>query len=381
MDKRKRIEILEKIQGACNEITQGYQEQTGNTRIRVRVLQLINRNNSRLQEGTDIIRKAAALYDEYEGNEEYIHIPDVYQMKENFENHIVIGIEDIETGELEGVTTIKYYENKDKEINPYYPKKDAKYYEVTGVIIKQKGSMQNRGLGTAMYESCFLGIQCFATEHPDEHYKLNIVIDCTNIKSLYAAQNAVNNINARGLLGKKQKMDLHLGGLYIVRDVTTKAIIEAPTFVIESSLQEENLNSSKSGKNREVVFAYKKPKKEKSKNQIYTGLAHSVLRRVKQFEKQIEEEGKETNGYQMVQELLKNLEPGDLPVERNLDEGTGYVEFIDFSSKKIAIEDMRLKTNSSEEVGTKRIPRKDVGEFIGPMPDVTIKSSSIEEGR
>ena len=59
-------------------------------------------------------------------------------MIENFENHIVIGIEDIETGELEGVTTIKYYEDKDKEINPYYPKKDAKYFEVTGVIIKQK---------------------------------------------------------------------------------------------------------------------------------------------------------------------------------------------------------------------------------------------------
>lgn len=182
MDNLTRREIFEHVQRACDEVTKGYHEQTGNRRIKFRVLQLVNKENSKLENDTDIVRKSATLYDEYEGNEEYIHIPSMEQMLENLQKHIVIGIEDTETGELEGVTTIKYYENNGDNVNPYYPRKDTKYFEVTGVIVKQRENMANKGLGTSMYEACFLGLHQYAKVHPDAGYKMDVVIDCTNIK-------------------------------------------------------------------------------------------------------------------------------------------------------------------------------------------------------
>ena len=71
MERKQRIEILKRIQAACDEVTQGYHAQTGRNNIRFIVLQLED-SSSKLFEGTDIIRKTSQLYDEYEGNEEYM---------------------------------------------------------------------------------------------------------------------------------------------------------------------------------------------------------------------------------------------------------------------------------------------------------------------
>ncbi len=379
MEKEEKIELLKKLQEAGDMITQGYHEQTGNNRIRFRVLQLSNNDESMLYQGADIIRKAAQLYDEYEGNEEYIHIPDVQQMLENFKNNIVLGIEDTNTGELEGVTTIKYFENDENKTNPYYPRKNAKCFEVTGVIVKQREYMRNKGLGTGMYETAFLGIEQFAKEHPEEGYRLNAVIDCTNIRSLYAAQNAINNLNSRGLLGKNKKMNLNLGGIYVVRDEQTKKLVEAPTFVIESDLQEVEKKNSENKREKCVTwFRYSRPKNNDEKHMVYGRIKHSVLLSACKARKAKRQETEKQKGYKLANSILSEVHNSSIKQkkERNLDKGTGYVDYLDLSDFQISIDEMRLDTKGTEKVGKKRIPRRDVEKFIGPMPKVSI---DIEE--
>lgn len=381
MNEMERKELLEYIQIACDKVTKGYHEQTGNKRIKFRVLQLVDNENSKLENDTDIIRKSASLYDEYEGNEEYIHIPSIEQMLENFQKHIVIGIEDIETGELEGVTTIKYYENEGENVNPYYPRKNTKYFEVTGVIVKQRENMTNKGLGTSMYEACFLGLHQFTKNHPLVRYKMNVVIDCTNIKSLYAAQNAINNIASRNLVGKDRKIELNLAGIYVVKNPDTKTLVEAPTFVLESDLQEKIAQEREDEKN--IVFVYKKPKIDGYKTKEYRGLKHSILRRIKKIENIGRAENKRKVGLNIANELLTNIQVEDLIVCRNLDKDAGYVDFVDLSQRPVAIEDMRLKTNGAENIGAKRKRRRDIDKFVGPMPNVRVKLSetNIKEER
>lgn len=382
MERKQRIEILKRIQEACDEVTQGYHTQTGRTNIRFIALQLAN-NSSKLFEGTDIIRKSTQLYDEYEGNEEYIHIPDIQQMIKNFEENIVVGIEDVDTGELEGVTTIKYYENIGEAVNPYYPKKDAKYFEVTGVIIKQRSNMSNKGLGTGMYEACFLGLQKYANMHQGENYRLNAVIDCTNIKSLYAAQNAINNINSRNLLGSGKKMKLNLGGIYVVRDQETKRLAEAPTFVIESDLREHDLGSNEhddeNSKSDVVEFKYVKPNEAYQKHRIYSGLKHSIILRIYRAKQERKMKLQANEGYEIANGILQDVQKNDkIHRIRNLDEGTGFVDYIDFSDSEIGIDEMRLKTRGTEEVGSKRIPKRNIDEFVGPIPKTTISLDEEE---
>lgn len=382
MNKVERGELLDYVQRACDEVTKGYHEQTGNKKIRFRVLQLVDKENSKLEQDTDIVRKSATLYDEYEGNEEYIHIPSIEQMLENLKKHIVIGIEDTETGELEGVTTIKYYENEGENVNPYYPRKNTKYFEVTGVIVKQRENMINKGLGTSMYEACFLGLQQYAKAHPEEEYKMNVVIDCTNIKSLYAAQNAINNISSRNLVGKGKKIDLNLGGIYVVKNPETKALVEAPTFLLESDLKEKKIEN-RDAKEAEVTFAYRKPKVDRQKAREYRGLNRSILRRIKTTHDARRLEESRKIGLNLANDLLQNSKSDELQVSRNLDEGTGYVDFIDVSQTQVGIEDMRLQTNGAEAIGAKRKRRRDIDKFIGPMPSVRVKldKENIEEER
>ena len=377
MNNVERGELLTYVQKACDEVTKGYHEQIGNKRIKFRVLQLVDKENSKLEQDTDIVRKSATLYDEYEGNEEYIHIPSIEQMLENLQKHVVIGIEDTETGELEGVTTIKYYENKGENVNPYYPRKDTKYFEVTGVIVKQRENMINKGLGTSMYEACFLGLQQYAKYHPDEEYKMNVVIDCTNIKSLYAAQNAINNIASRNLVGTGKKIDLNLGGIYVVKNPETRTLVEAPTFVLESDLREKDMKP-KEHRDDDIVFAYKRPKAKKGKAQEYRGLNRSILKRIKTASDMRKIRASRKIGLTIANDLLQNAKGDELQISRNLDEDAGYVDFIDLSQAQVAIEDMRLKTNGTENIGAKRRRRDDIDKFVGPMPSVRV---DIEEER
>lgn len=333
-------ELLEKLQPACELMTKDYHMQTGNRNIRFTVLQLLEEKYPEVVLKTDLVRQSAQLYDEYRGNEDYIHIPDIHQMLRNLKCYPVLGAFDEQSGELEGVVTIKYHENtSEKETDPYYPKPDAKYFSITGVIVKQRENMLNRGIGSNLYAASILGIQKYASKCPKENVELNIVIDCTNLPSLYALANGNEMISTRGYLGENQRLPAVLDGIYTVRD-EKHHLVEAPTYVIRISPVSQQIGEQR---RQSQIFSYDTTRSA-PRHQQYEELLDIILEKIKQDEMC----------------MVTQME----------DEGTGTVDYIHIETLEIRLEDMRLERNGTQNIGKKRIPRGDVSKFMGPMPDL-----------
>lgn len=286
MEKKIPRQLLEDLEQACNIMTKGYQMQTGNKKIQFGVLQF----KENVPYLIDIVRQAAMLYDEYQGNEDYIHIPDVSQMLYNLRNYPVVGVWDKETEELEGVVTIKYHENTTKEkIDPYYPKEGVKFFSITGVMVKQREGMLNKGLGTNLYAASILGIQRYANRQKDKKIEMNVVIDCTNLPSLYALNSATQNLKVRGLVGWGMELRATLDAVYTVRDEKGH-LVEAPTYVVKIPLVPQKARERK----QETIFSYTTIPNGFQYKQ-YEKLLDIILERIKQDERcmvtQMKDEG------------------------------------------------------------------------------------------
>lgn len=286
----------------------------------------------------DIVRQSAQLYDEYEGNEEYIHIPDVDQMMRNLQGFPVIGAFNTKTGELEGVVTIKLHKNTSpKTTDPYYPKHDAEFYSITGVIVRQRKGVLHKGLGSHLYLASILGIQKYASLHPEQNLELNAVIDCTNLPSLYALSSANRKITQNEYVGKNKKLNAILDGIYTVRDEGHK-LVEAPTYVIKI-----NLNP--------------KPAKQIDGDTTFVFSADDETPNYYQYEL-------------LLDKILSKVKPDDLEnITTMLDEEAGIVDYYHTDDAGITLESIKLERNGAENIGKKRIPRGDVDDFVGPMPD------------
>lgn len=304
----------------------------------------------------DIVRQSAQLYDEFEGNEDYIHIPDIQQMLHNLQNFPVIGAINTETGELEGIATIKYHENKQGDIDSYYPKEGAKFFNITGVIVRQRDDMLNKGLGTNLYAASILGLQRYADSHPEEKFELKADIDCTNLRSLYALINGTENLQARGLVGEGKELEAILDGIYIVRDEEGH-FVEAPTYVPTINLKpkeirRESWNTEEEKIAAEKVFSFS-VNQNHPKHRKYEKLLDTILEMISQNESCI--------------------------ATQTRDNDSGIVTYISVENLKIYIEEMKIERNGAENIGTKRTPKKDVHQFVGPMPNVVVPEEEKEE--
>ncbi len=332
--------LLKNLQVACDLVTKEYQKQTKNDNIQFKVLQLLNPFGMLEGESkTDIVRQSTQVYDEYEGNEEYIHIPNVNQMLHNLQQFPVLGAFNTKSGELEGVVTIKYHENSSIEVtDPYYPKKDAKFFSITGVIVKQRKNMLHKGLGSNLYAASILGIQRYASEYPEEKIELNAVIDCTNLPSLYALSKGNKRIYSENYIGENQKLDAILDGIYTVRDEHNH-LVEAPTYVIKIPLVSQRVVDNTIKDN---VFSYQTETGKENYEQ-YEELLDTILMKIKQNNK--------------------------CKITKMEDKGVGTVDYIHVDDLKIQLESMKLERNGAENIGKRRVPRRDVDKFVGPMPN------------
>ena len=59
------------------------------------------------------------------------------------------------------------------------------------------------------------------------------------------------------------------------------------------------------------------------------------------------------------------------------DKGTGKVTYIPVSSLEINLTEIRVITNGAEKIGSKRTPRNDSNNFIGPMPNIHINRPNV----
>lgn len=287
----------------------------------------------------DFVRPSASLYDEYDGNVDYIHIPDVYQMQQNLQKYPVIVAYNEKTAGIEGILTIKYHENtSQKELDPYYPKIGAKAFSITGVIAKNRGKETHKGIGTCLYASAILGIREHAVKFPKENYHLNAVIDCTNIPSLYALKKAHKFIYDNGFLDKNSLIETIMDGVYAVRD-DKYGLVEAPTFVFEMPLAN---GCSKERKPSERLFSYRKLL-QGEKSEQYETLFQTVMTEIKK-----------DNKFEIITAV---------------DKDAGLVEYYQLKGQNIFLSDIIIDRNGAENIADKRVPRRDVETFVGPMPD------------
>ena len=264
----------------------------------------------------------------------------------NLQHYPVLVAYDQETNELEGIVTIKYHENSSKEtMDPYYQKEGARFFSITGVLVRQRENMLNKGIGTNLYSASILGVQQYAQKHKEEQLELNVVIDCTNLPSLYALANGNKNLKIQGLVGKDKELDAALDAIYLVRD-ESQHLVEAPTYVLKIDLESKDIKKEEeNSKGRNIKSFSYAVNPENERHQNYEALLDTILEEIRQDE--------------------------NCTTTQMEDKGTGMVTYISLNNKKIKLDNMKLERNGAQNIGRKRTPRNDVDKFVGPMPDIS----------
>ena len=139
-------------------------------------------------------------------------------------------------------------------------------------------------------------------------------------------------------MGENKKLEATLDGIYTVRDERNH-LVEAPTYVINIPLVPKEI---KNNIIEDKVFNYKADKDKENYVQ-YEELLDIILDKVKQNKK--------------------------CKVTKMEDAGVGTVDYIHTDELKIQLESMKLERNGAENIGKKRVSRRDVDKFVGPMPN------------
>ena len=333
MEKGKFLSILNKLQNICNQVN--YEESYSD--VIYEVLQF-----SKLANSWDSVYRIANFYNHnWLGNVDFMHIPDFYQTLHNCLNYPIIVARKKETGELVGISTIKYDENTDEHVDPYFPEKDAKYFSITGILTKKNNP--HKGIGKKIYEIAIRGAYEFEKEYPGT--QIMCVIDCRNRQSLNALASAVENIRKNNRIGEGKELPSHILGYYELRDTENKQLLEAPTLVMEVELQERK-NSEKNDK-MVIEFSNKEGENE---------LLNQLLAELKN----------------------KFMTYGINPPIIEEDSECGIVYFYSLKDKeKSRLQNITIVPNDTEK-GNERIPRDDeeISRIMGP-----IQSISVEEER
>ena len=356
-DHRMNKELLECLKDACKVISKGYYERTGK-QIEFEVLQLSD--ISKPESKRDVIRELAKLYDEYKGNEDYIHIPDAYQLAYNARHYPIIIAIDKLTNELEGVTSVKYRDNQKDGVDPYYPKENRKFYSITGIIVRQRQDMQKKGLGTSMYEAATLGLHNYVVKYPEEDIDITVEIDCTNIKSLYAKANANSSINVRDLIGEDKRIISYVDGIYVVTN-QNKEIVEAPTFVINEKIIDKKEYDKEKDNALEGIIINKAESvleytmnENKTKEELYKDVIFEIMKTIKMSN-------------------TEELKPSTCKDE-DIDKDVTYIQFPNTRE----LSKMTIKPNGIEKLGADRKPTNDTDKIQGPMPNIHVKDDGEE---
>lgn len=231
MEREQFFTILKRLYIECDKVNKKDPE----SEIIYEVLQF-----SDLAKKADIVREVAEFYDEnWTGNRDFMHIPNFYQTLTNCLNYPVIVAREKGKKEILGISTIKYDENKD-EVDPYFPEEDAKYFSITGILIK-KGTT-HKGMGKKIEEIAIRGAHEYSKIYPDT--RMMGVIDCRNEHSLKALASAAQSIADSGDIGEGIGLPVYITGYYELRDKAGENLLEAPTIVVEINLKGEEFKTT-----------------------------------------------------------------------------------------------------------------------------------------
>lgn len=251
----------------------------------------------------DNIFALAYFYDQnFVGNKDFMHIPNIKQITNNFYKYPIIlakqknrfGIE-----EIVGATTIKIENNKLITDNPYFPTKNENILKITGILAKKDiydiSNNKIKGIGKQLFKSAIKGAYEINKE---QKIRLICEIDCRNINSFQSLSNAVKELQKENI-----NISLELVGYYEIMD-NQKNLTEAPTFLLEIGL-----NENKKLNKKEVLFSYTKLNLVK----LFPKLTCVIKRNTTEIKEHINPDGKKLVVYHEIKPidaLKMTIEPG-----------------------------------------------------------------------
>ena len=223
MREQELIEMQNYLNMHCEAITERYNLTSDKDPIAFEVLRY-----SDLSKDENISREIAQFYDvNWTGNRDFMHIPDFVQVARNIREFPVIIARRMDSREILGMATIKYYENNEI-MQEYYPKPFVEFFSITGVLVKKE--IEYRGIGKKINEIAIKGAADYAERHPG--VEMIAEIDCRNRNSLNATASALENIAKEG---RNFPSDIY--GYYELRSEDGK-LKEAPTLILSIGLEE-----------------------------------------------------------------------------------------------------------------------------------------------
>lgn len=329
MEREKFLAILRELRDVC-EYTNKEDEES---KVIYEVLQF-----SELSKKWNSVHNIANFYNHnWLGNVDFMHIPDFEQTLRNCQNYPIIIAREKGTDTILGISTIKYDENSEQNIDPYFPEPDTKYFSVTGILVKKNNPY--KGIGKKIYEIAIRGAYNYEKSYPGT--KMTCVIDCRNKQSLRALASAINNIETNNYIGEGKELPAHILGYYELRGKENDDLLEAPTLVMEIDLR----GKSKSKDESTDVLEYTRNDGEELFNSLLAILKDNFSK------------------YGINEPIIEE------------DTDCGMVYFYSLQEKeRCKIENVEIKPHDTAEGNDRKVmyDRK-MHEFIGPMPSISVE--------
>ena len=340
MERLKFLSILRELRNECKRVNEENELLNPSNEVVYEVFQL-----SDLSENRDNIYMVADFYNKnWQGNSDFMHIPDFEQTLANTRAYPIIIARKKGTDEILGISTIKYDENSEESIDPYFPEGDAKYFSITGILTKRNNTY--KGIGKKIYEIALRGAYNYEKHYPGT--RIMCVIDCRNRQSLRALSSAVKNIRDDGFLGDDLYLPANVFGYYELRDKEEGKLLEAPTLVMEVGLSPKEKNGV------EEEFSLRNISFNRKEGQ---SLFDTLLETLKD------------NLYE-----YKINEPQVLE-----DTDAGMVYFYSLEDREMCkLEGISIESNGTEK-GNDRVPKDDIfmRNFMGPIPVIRISEEEV----
>lgn len=340
MERLKFLSILREFRNECKRVNEENELLNPSNEVVYEVFQL-----SDLSENRENIYMVADFYNKnWQGNMDFMHIPDFEQTLANTRAYPIIIARKKGTDEILGISTIKYDENFEESIDPYFPEGDAKYFSITGILTKRNNTY--KGIGKKIYEIALRGAYNYEKHYPGT--RIMCVIDCRNRQSLRALSSAVKNIRDDGFLGNNLYLPANVFGYYELRDKEEGKLLEAPTLVMEVGLSPKEKN----GKEEDFSF----------RNIIFNRKEGQSL-------------------FDTLLETLKdNLHEYRINEPQVLeDTDAGMVYFYSLEDREMCkLEGISIESNGTEK-GNDRVPKDDIfmRNFMGPIPVIRISEEEV----
>lgn len=337
MEREKFLRILKELRDVCDEVNSETKKEDPNNKVIYEVLQF-----SDLANKWDSVFNIADFYNHnWLGNIDFMHIPDFNQTLQNCRTYPIIIAREKDSNKILGISTIKYDENTETNIDPYFPEENAHYFSITGILTRKNNT--HKGIGKKIYEIAVRGSNKYAKHYPKT--RLMCVIDCRNRQSLKALASAIENIKNNNSVGINKELEAYIIGYYELRDKENNNLIEAPTLVMEINLDEKE-STTHTATTYEQVIEFNK----KDNENLFGSLLLTLKDKFSRY----------------------SINP---PIIQE-DTDCGIVCFYSLADReKCKIQGINIIPNGTEQ-GNDRIPvlDKTMHSFIGPVPPILVET-------